>query len=581
MDVEQELQLGLVAHRAGDLGQAVRHYRAVLSHDGDNADALNLMSVIAMQAGDMSTAVTLAARATMLRPDWFGGWISLGNALQAQGRQAEAVDAFQKAVTLSPSSCEAYGNLASALNQLGRFEQAADAAVQAIVINGGMAEAHINFGNALLGMNSPGEALEAFQKALGLQPENVAAWCNVGIAQAALGEYAGAVAACDRAIVLGDLAEAHYCRGGALLAQGRLEDARVAFAAVVQRAPDHLDAYNNLAVTLERMGRLDEAVAVLRDAIASAPEDFDLHLNLAFVLLRSGQYEEGWREYEWRWGAAHFRRFHRSFPMPLWHGEDLAGKSILIHAEQGYGDALQFCRYAPLLAARGATVTLECRKDLSRLFATMAGIAVLDHGAPLDGFDYVIPLMSLPFCFGTTLETVPASIPYLSVPADARGFPDIAAAQGLKVGFVWSGSGTRGDNSSRSCAAGDFAPLLAVPGCRFFSLQKGKADSSTLDSRLFTDIAPQLGDFADTAAAIAALDLVITVDTAVAHLAGALGKPVWVLLSRPSNAFLWMEGGTDSPWYPTVRLFRQPVAGDWAGLFAAVRQELLVLAHAA
>lgn len=576
MDVQAMLDQGREHHRAERYGDAGRCYKAVLEADPDNVDALNLMSALAQMVGDNQMAANLAMQAIRLQPDWHAPYVALGNACHAGGRLDMAVDAFQKAVTLCPDAPEAYLNLANVLNELGRHAEAAKMAVEAVVINGSMAEAHNAFGNALAGMSSPEEAVEAYQKAVYLRPDWDVPWFNIGVALAAQGKHVEALASYRHSIGLLDSPVKRYNLANSLAAEGRLAEAVTEYRTALAQAPDYVDAYNNLGATLKDMERLDEAEASLQGGLQRAPDCADLHWNLSLVQLMKGDWANGWREYEWRWKMPTFAPFLREFPVPQWRGEDLTGKTILVTAEQGFGDAIEFCRLAPLLTARGGKVVLECRKGLQRLFASLAGVErVVAPGDDYGAFDFVVPLMSLPYRLGLTLQDVPAAIPYLSVPAAAGTFADVAGLDGLKVGLVWAGGATRRDNAQRSCRAADFRPLLDLPGCRFFSLQVGPEAAQVADLPGVVDLAPRLGDFADTAAALAALDILVSVDTGVVHLAGALGKPVRVLLSRPSNGFLWMLGRADSPWYSgDFHLLRQERANDWAGLVGRVAAEL-------
>lgn len=593
MDVQAKLEEGREHHRAGRFGEAARCYKAVLEADCDNVDGLNLMSVLAQMAGDNRAAAALAMQAISLQPDWHAPYVALGNALQAEGEFGRAVDAFQKAVTLCPEAPEPYLNLANALNETGRHAEAAKAAVDAIVIDGSLPEAHNAFGNALAGMDSPEEAVEAYQKAVYLRPDWDVPWFNIGVALAAQGKHGEALASYRHAIGLVDGAAKRYNLGNSLAALGRLDEAVGEYRAALALDPGYVDAHNNLGATLKDLERLDEAESCLRRAVESAPQSPDLHWNLALTQLMRGDWENGWREYEWRWRMPTFAPFVRDFACLPWQGEDLAGKTILVSAEQGFGDAIEFCRLAPLLARRGARVVLECRQGLKRLFSTLAGIdRVVTPGDDYGHFDFAVPLMSLPLRLGLTPETLPPP-PYLAVPDAAAGFAgpdgvagfagpdgvvgfaDVAALDGLKVGLVWAGGASRRDNAQRSCTAADLRPLLGIAGCRFFSLQVGPESGQVADLPGVVDLSPRLGDFADTAAALAALDLLVSVDTGVAHLAGALGRPVRLLLSRPSNGFLWMTKRPDSPWYPgDFRLLRQSQGGDWSGPVEQVAAEL-------
>ncbi len=576
MDIESELQQGILCQRAGRLGDAARHYKAVLTQEPKNVDALNLMSVLAITAGDFQMATALARNAVVEQPEWFLSHINLGNAMQGLGRLDDAIDSFQKAVTLNPSSAESFLNLSDALNQAGRHGEAADMAVKCILISPEMSNAHVNFGNALLGLDSPGEAVEAYSKAARLDPGNDLAWLNMGLAYAAMGTFDAAIENLNRSITLDDSAYKRFNLGNAYYAIHRFEDAVAAFEKCIELQPNHMDSRVNLGALLRDMGRLDDAEATMRAALDFAPIEPELHWNLALILLTKGDYVEGWQEYEWRWQTPHFAKFNRDFPMLEWQGEPLEGKTILVHAEQGFGDALEMCRFVPMLADRGATVSLECRPGLGRLFQTLdPRITVFEAGSQaLPVTDFHVPLMSLPHWFATTLDSIPSKTPYLGIPEGVAAFPEISTDKGLKIGVVWSGSDTRRDNQPRSFKPHD---LLELPDCRLFSLQKGEAAataSDLFDHGLMVDLGPRLGDFADTAAAINAMDLVISADTAVAHLAGALGKPVWILLPNPTSGFLWMTDRSDSPWYPTARLFRQKTPGDWSDVIAEIHHVL-------
>jgi hypothetical protein len=318
----------------------------------------------------------------------------------------------------------------------------------------------------------------------------------------------------------------------------------------------------------------------LSGPIADEPDSPDLHWNLSLALLQHGDYERGWAEYEWRWKTPTFLAFARDFGTPRWQGEDLAGKSVFIDTEQGFGDGIMFSRYASLVAVRGGHVILECRPQLNRLFGSLDGVAKLvDLGAEPPAFDFHAPLMSLPHLCATTMETLPASVPYLTAPEGTPVDSRITETEELSIGIVWAGSPTRVDNHKRSCTLADFVPLFAVPGTRFFSLQVGQFQDQLKEfdnGAEIIDLADDLGDFGDTAAAVLALDLVISVDTGVLHLAGALGKTAWGLMSKPTG-FLWQDVRPDSAWYPTLKLFHQSEPGDWGPVFEAAAKDLTAL----
>jgi hypothetical protein len=352
------------------------------------------------------------------------------------------------------------------------------------------------------------------------------------------------------------------------------------FRNAIEIDPDYVDAYCNLGSALQSLGDTAEAIECYRAAIRVSPsgkQQPDLHWNMSLSLLQQGDYAEGWEAYEWRWLTPTFAAFKREWQKPEWSGGDLDGQTVLIHAEQGFGDGIMFCRYAPMVAKKGGRVVLECRPPLTRFLRSLAGVAeCFDLGQPVPEHDLQIPLMSLPGAFRTTLDDVPTEIPYLKPPADAKPDPRIAEAKGLKIGFVWAGSPTRRDNVKRSAPLAMFEPLLKIKGTRFFSLQVGqfRPELEQLDRDLgVVDLGEGLKDFGDTAAAVHALDLVISVDTAVLHVAGALGRSAWGLMSKPTG-FFWMNEREDTPWYPGLRLFRQPEMGDWRSVFKKAEAEL-------
>ena len=338
--------------------------------------------------------------------------------------------------------------------------------------------------------------------------------------------------------------------------------------------PGRAELHYNLGSALQRQGLYAEALACYGRALALKPDYAEAHLNRSLALLLTGEFDEGWQEYEWRFAVA---RYDRKFDQPLWSGEPLAGASILIHAEQGFGDTLQFVRYIPAVAERGGRVVLEVPESLVRLARTVAGASeVVAAGDPLPGFDCHCPLLSLPRVFKTNLATIPNAVPYLRVPAEASaGWAErIPTTPGPRVGIVWAGT-TVGAIDLRL-----LQPLWEVDGVSWFSLQVGErsGDISSLDGVKIADLSPWLADFAETAAAVCRLDLVISVDTSVAHLAGALGRPTWLLLRYPPE-WRWLLEREDSPWYPTARLFRQRKEGDWPCVAREVAAALAQMAR--
>jgi hypothetical protein len=404
---------------------------------------------------------------------------------------------------------------------------------------------------------------------------------NIAVALTAQGELEAAEAHLRKALSLKpDYPEAHNNLGNILRMKSRFMESKACYEKALALQPDYSEAQNNLGNVLKDCGLMGEAIAHYKKSI-DVKDNPDYHHNLALALLAKGRFEEGWREYERRWQTKQLSTSFRQFTQPQWRGEPAEGKTLFIHCEQGFGDTLQFCRYAPLAKTRGLKVILEVQAPLASLVASLQGIdQVVAHGQDLPDFDLQCSMLSLPFAFNTRLETIPADIPYLSIPAFAvkawrEKLPE--AQDALRVGLVWAGNGLgktqdfRAIDSQRSIAPELLAPLIAVPGVRFYSLQKTEPQAP--NSFGLIDFMDDCKNFADTAALIANLDLVISVDTAVVHLTGALGKPVWIL-NRFNSCWRWLQNRDDSPWYLTLRQFRQSTPGDWKDVIEQVRDEL-------
>jgi tetratricopeptide (TPR) repeat protein len=457
--------------------------------------------------------------------------------------------------------------------QRGNYETAAELITQAIVMDGQEAAFYLNLGLVRREQGRLGEALGCFRTAVQLSPMHPDSHNNMGVALAELGRQEAAAESYVRALHLNPLyAEAWNNLGNLRRDQGALPMAVVSYRQALAAQPDFADAYNNLGVALAEQGFADDALVAYERALALQPELADARYNRALLKLARGDWEAGWRDYEYRWQTRPMAAGWRAFAQPQWRGEPAAGFTLLIHAEQGFGDALQFMRYVPMVAARGLRVVLEVPAPLVRLVSGLAGVAqVVAQGGALPDFDLHVPMLSLPLAFATRLETIPAAVPYIRVREDrqARWAAKIAGP-GVKVGLVWAGNKRAGMPSlaaidrRRSLNPALLAPLFEVPGIRWVSLQKdGPAGLPVLD------LMGEVRDFADTAALMMGLDLVIAADTAVAHLAGALGRPVW-LLNRYDGCWRWLRGRKDSPWYPNMELFTQKRPGDWGGVVSEV-----------
>ena len=426
------------------------------------------------------------------------------------------------------------------------------------------------------------EAEAAYRELLAREPEHADALHWLGVMAYQLGQHETAVELIGRALALNpNYVEAHNNLGLALRARGQMTQAVSAYRQALALAPDDPEVYNNLGIALADHGDINEAIAAFERAVTLSPDFAEAHFNIGTNLLLKGEFEQGWQKYEWRLRSEEQKERSGTcdFPRPRWHGSAFPGKTLLVHTEQGFGDTLQFVRYLPLVKERGGQVLLACQPQLRRLLERCGGVDALvgDPQQPLQDihFDEHVALASLPGIFGTRLDTIPTEVPYLQMaPELARTWGARVDPGNFSVGIVWAGS--RDPNPYRSCTVTALAPLAGITGIHFYSLQKGAASSELAqlpDNMQLTDFTAELRDFADTAALMVNLDLVISVDTAVAHLAGALGRPVWTLLPYVPD-WRWLLEREDCPWYPTMRIFRQPRTKDWSSVIQRVSAEL-------
>jgi Flp pilus assembly protein TadD len=512
-NIDQAMQVAIRNHKTGKLAEADKIYRQVLSQNPNHPEALHLLGALAAQVGRLDAAIELIRRAIAINPGAAEYHYNLGNILRDKKLLDEAIVEYRQALHLRPNLVEAQSNLGSVLADQGLLD----------------------------------EAIAAFREARRIAPGGVEVYNNLG---------------------------------NALRAKGNYEEAIIAYRETLRLKPDLAEAHNNLGFALSDLGSVEEAIAEFRHAIRIRPDYAEAHNNLSLALLLKGDYAEGLAEYEWRWRWEGFRTARRNFSQPMWDGTELNGQTILLHAEGGLGDTLQFVRYVPIVANRGGKVVLECQAELFRLLQGLPGVEqlVCVH-QPLPRFDVYCPLMSLPLVLGTRLESIPGRIPYLGV--DARLKETWAKKLGpsdgeLRVGLAWSGNPKFKNDRTRSIALSQLAPLAAAPGVTFHSLQKGPGSeqiSSVPAGIRLIDHGPDLEDFADTAAIISLMDLVVSTDNSRVNLAGALNVPTWVMLQYMPD-WRWLLEREDSPWYPTVRLFRQKSLGDWPEVIQRVVDEL-------
>lgn len=578
------LTTGMACHQAGDLEQAEACYRQVIGVVPDHPDALHLLGIIHYQRGQNGPAAALIEQAITLNDTVPAYHCNLGNALRALDQLEDALTAYEDTLRLAPEHVLAQSNRGNVLLDLGRAAEALTAYETALQIRPEYAEGHSNRSRALMALGRPDEAAAACEAALRLRPSLVEAYISLGGARRQLGQTQAAVDAFDAALCLQpDSARLHCDRGAALAALGRTDEALRAFDTALSLQPDCAEAFCNRGFALMDVGRTEEAITAYTAALTLRPDLAEAYFNRGMARLVCGDFRAGWQDYEWRWrcpgwpgGTA--RHQH----LPRWQGEGTpSGQTLLLWAEQGLGDTLQFARYLPQVVALGWSVVLEVQPGLETVLAPLAGPAVriIPRDAPRPAGvapGAQCPLLSLPLVLKTTLDTIPAPAPLSADPGRSEALRARLPQQGLRIGIVWQGNPNHHNDRNRSVPLSRFAPLAALPDVHLISLQKGPGCEQLGDAPVVQSPGPEYdgGDFAETAATVAALDLVITVDTAIAHLAGSLGVPVWVLLPAIPD-WRWLTDRDDSPWYPSLRLFRQPQPGDWDSVFRSLTNAVL------
>ena len=540
---------GIALLEGGDLVQAQAIFEAVLVAVPKYFDALHLSGIIAAQSGDYVRA-----------HKW-----------------------FLRALEVNPKSAQAHGNCGVALYELGQFPEALAHYDAAIRLAPDFAQAHCNRGNALRQLQKVNDAIASYNQAIALQPQYAAAFYNRGVAlQEAEQLFAAIESYCQASALEPHNAQTHFNLGDAYHACMQLEPALSCYDKAITLVPSYADAYNNRGLVLRDLGRLDEAVISFSQAIAQDPRHADAHLNMGLTFLLNGDFQSGWELYEWRWKAKGTNLAIPNFEQKMWMGHSsLENKTILIHGEQGLGDVLQFCRYLPQLKNRGAGVLLAVHHSLRALLETLDGVdAFINKGEALPPFDFHCPLLSLPLALQTDLDSIPKSPAYLR--ADPNKVSEWAMRLGVKtkprIGVVWSSTSKFKGDAQRSMTFSQFQQALPPSDLQYICLQKEikESDAGSFSER--QDVAffgDQLHDFSDTAALVDNLDLIISTCTSVPHLSGAMGKPTWVLLGHVPD-WRWMLHRDDSPWYPSVKLYRQDASWQWDAVVDRVRQDLLV-----
>jgi len=517
-DIAETIKIAVQHHQAGRLARAEELYQSILKNNPDHPDVLHSLGVLAAQKDQNHLAVELIERAIASNSQAPRFYNTLGLVCEQLGKFDEAVNAYQQATRLAPDFAEAFHNMAVALQAQKRFD----------------------------------DAIESCKKAISIKPDYAWAYNTIG-----------------------------YC----LDMQNKDDQAIENYSKAIEIAPDYAEAYNHLGTIHAAHNRYDQAIENYRQAIRIDPDYAEAHWNLALLLLVAGRFEEGFKEYQWRLsGDLKILTYPHHHEQPRWDGRPFVGKRLLVHYEQGFGDTIHFVRYMPMVKARGGTVILEVRKPLYNLLTGFTGVDEIVEASfdnkPQINFDLHVSLLDLPQIFETTTDNITDVVPYIFADPDkAQFWQEMLSGPDFKVGIVWSGSPVYERNHLRACRLADFAPLAAIDGIKLFALQKGTPADQIADLAgkvPVVNLGEQFEDFTDTAAAIENLDLIISTDTSVPHLAAAMGKPVWLLLCCASD-WRWLLDRSDSPWYPTMKLFRQTKANCWDDVFISVTEQLQIV----
>jgi Tfp pilus assembly protein PilF len=513
MNIDNHIRLALRYFQSGNLQQAENIFKNILKKKHNNINALYNLGVLYNQLENYDLATTYIEKLLRINPNNANAYYILGKASHALGHFDKAVDCYRKVINLNPFSALIYYNLGETLQDKGELD----------------------------------EAFIYYKKELDINPDYADAYNNIGIILHSKGQLDEAIRYYEKALMLN---------------------------------PHSENMHNNLGILYKDRGNLNKAIKYYRKALRMNPSQAVIHYGFSMTLLLDGKFEEGLKEYEWRWGTKDFLQYTRNYTKPLWDGSNISGKTILLHSEQGIGDTIQFIRYAPLIADKGANVIVDCQGELVPLLKGVEGIRQFVEQEKSPEFDIHCPLLSLPLLFNTKLESIPAKIPYIMVDTLlVDKWKDKIANDNakLKIGLVWAGRPEHKNDRDRSCSLKVFLPIAELGDISLYSLQKGKAAKQAQNpprGMKLLDYTEEIRDFSDTAALIENLDLIVSVDTSVVHLAGALGKPVWTLLPFAPD-WRWLLNREDSPWYPTMRLFRQTAQGDWESVIAKVTDDIL------
>ncbi len=583
---EAYLNMAVSLQARGDNEKAKAVCEKVLAQAPDNAKVYTVLAFCQQNLKQYTQALRNYQHSLMLDPQQIEVYNHMGFVLAQQKRYPEAIACYRRALDRDPEYADAHNNLGIALKASGETEQAITHYQQAIALEPRFAEAYCNLANAKNAIGQTDSAMENWQKAIDIDPHHAQAYNQLGVTYNDLGRTDLAIKHYHQAMALAPhQADSYNNLAIVLKNQGRIDEAIELYHTSITLEPNNPEAYYNLAGLYKEQGHCQQAIDHYKQAIRIDPSYAQAHWNLSLTYLLQGEFEKGWQRYQWRHQALDRGSLYPyTYDRPRWDGSDFTGKRLLIYTEQGLGDAIQFVRYLPLVKALGGTVLLETWQPLIRLFQSARGIDELIQVTPNpiseERFDIHTSIMDLPRLFETNIARVPHTVPYV-IPdtSDTTHWQQQLQGSDYKIGIVWAGSPTHGNDHLRSCGLHHFSTIARLGGATLYSLQKGAAADqieAKTNSLPITPLGHQFNDLMDTASAIEQLDLIISVDTALAHLAGALGKPVWTLLPAAPD-WRWMLDRTDSPWYPSMRLFRQSQAGRWDTVFTDMTKALEIL----
>lgn len=582
--IPDAFNLALQSLNAGQAQSAEQIVRQILQVQADHFDSLHLMGFLMAQSGRFAESIDWFQRAIRVNPLYGDLYGNLGFAQHSLGQFDDAVRSYERALQLNPNDTNSLCNLSNTLKAQGKVDAAIERLQRAIRLNPNDATLHNNLGTALKAQGNLDQAIACYQQALRIDPNDTSAHCNMGTALMSQARLDAAVDSFHRALKLNPrLHVAHSNLGATLQKQEKLDEAAASYRRALDLVPNYAESHNNLGTLLQKQMKCEQAIASYRQAINLVPDYAEARYNLGTALLQTGDFTSGWQEYEFRVKTIPLLELNR----PKWDGSSLAGRRILLLAEQGLGDTLQFIRYAPLLKAQGGHVIVASQPALMELLKWCPGIDEIieqpkSADSPLPHFDVYLHLISLSGAFGTTLDSIPNQVPYLQPATDlvAQWRHRLGHGDDLKVGIAWQGNRANPRDAIRSHRLAELEQIGKIPGIKLFSLQKGdgREQIQQLAGRMsVTDFTDQMsatnGPFLDLTAMMSSLDLVISADTSIAHLAAALGRPVWLALNHSSD-WRWLRDREDSPWYPTMKIFRQPSAGDWRNVFGRMEDAL-------